>query len=90
MSLATQHDSADESPGLLLWQVTNRWQAAQRATGPGEELASHTLLFLTLLPKPSSLDFEDWQAILLLTKYLHPARFQPADSSGVRLAPRQA
>ncbi|WP_280369276.1 MarR family winged helix-turn-helix transcriptional regulator [Nocardia wallacei] len=22
---------ADESPGLLLWQVTNRWQAAQRA-----------------------------------------------------------
>ncbi|MEU8658361.1 MarR family winged helix-turn-helix transcriptional regulator [Actinoplanes philippinensis] len=31
MSLATRHDSADESPGLLLWQVTNRWQAAQRA-----------------------------------------------------------
>jgi len=23
---------ADRSPGLLLWQVTNRWQAAQRAT----------------------------------------------------------
>jgi DNA-binding MarR family transcriptional regulator len=23
---------AEESPGLLLWQVTNRWQAAQRAT----------------------------------------------------------
>src|SRR5690349_5182769 len=31
MSLATQHESADDSPGLLLWQVTNRWQAAQRA-----------------------------------------------------------
>src|SRR5690349_10250986 len=31
MSLATRHDSAEESPGLLLWQVTNRWQAAQRA-----------------------------------------------------------
>ena len=31
MSLATRHASADESPGLLLWQVTNRWQAAQRA-----------------------------------------------------------
>src|SRR5690242_18984088 len=31
MSLATRHDSADESPGLLLCQVTNRWQAAQRA-----------------------------------------------------------
>jgi len=29
--LATEHVSADESPGLLLWQVTNRWQAAQRA-----------------------------------------------------------
>ncbi|RSM71781.1 MarR family transcriptional regulator [Actinoplanes sp. ATCC 53533] len=32
MSLATRFSSADESPGLLLWQVTNRWQAAQRAT----------------------------------------------------------
>ena len=31
MPLATRHASADESPGLVLWQVTNRWQAAQRA-----------------------------------------------------------
>jgi DNA-binding MarR family transcriptional regulator len=31
VSLATRHESADDSPGLLLWQVTNRWQAAQRA-----------------------------------------------------------
>lgn len=31
MSLATRHESADDSPGLLMWQVTNRWQAAQRA-----------------------------------------------------------
>jgi DNA-binding MarR family transcriptional regulator len=30
--LATAFDAADESPGFLLWQVTNRWQAAQRAT----------------------------------------------------------
>jgi DNA-binding MarR family transcriptional regulator len=29
--LGSQFTSADESPGLLLWQVTNRWQAAQRA-----------------------------------------------------------
>ena len=29
--LATIHADADASPGLLLWQVTNRWQAAQRA-----------------------------------------------------------
>ena len=29
--LATRHRSAGESPGLRLWQVTNRWQAAQRA-----------------------------------------------------------
>jgi len=29
--LATGFASAEESPGLLLWQVTNRWQAAQRA-----------------------------------------------------------
>jgi DNA-binding MarR family transcriptional regulator len=29
--LASAHDGADDSTGLLLWQVTNRWQAAQRA-----------------------------------------------------------
>ena len=29
--LATQFSAAEDSPGLLLWQVTNRWQAAQRA-----------------------------------------------------------
>jgi DNA-binding MarR family transcriptional regulator len=29
--LATEFASADESPGLLLWRVTNRGQAAQRA-----------------------------------------------------------
>jgi DNA-binding MarR family transcriptional regulator len=29
--LATTFASADHSTGLLLWQVTNRWQAAQRA-----------------------------------------------------------
>lgn len=31
MSLNTRFPDAAESPGLLLWQVTNRWQAAQRA-----------------------------------------------------------
>lgn len=30
-TLATAFHSADDSPGLLLWRVTNRWQAAQRA-----------------------------------------------------------
>ena len=29
--LATGFSSPDESPGLLLWQVANRWQATQRA-----------------------------------------------------------
>lgn len=29
--LASSFDDAEESPGLLLWQITNRWQAAQRA-----------------------------------------------------------
>jgi DNA-binding MarR family transcriptional regulator len=29
--LRTRFEDADESAGLLLWQVTNRWQAAQRA-----------------------------------------------------------
>lgn len=30
--LATRHSTPDASPGFLLWQVTNRWQSAQRAT----------------------------------------------------------
>ena len=29
--LATEFSSAQDSPGFLLWQVTNRWQAAIRA-----------------------------------------------------------
>ena len=29
--LQSDFDVADESPGFLLWQITNRWQAAQRA-----------------------------------------------------------
>ncbi|WP_308465722.1 MarR family winged helix-turn-helix transcriptional regulator [Rathayibacter soli] len=37
-SLGTRFRSADESPGLALWHVTNRWQAAMRAT-----LAPHGL-----------------------------------------------
>ena len=31
MTLGTRFEDASESTGLLLWQVTNRWQAAQRA-----------------------------------------------------------
>jgi DNA-binding MarR family transcriptional regulator len=30
-SLATEFAAQEESPGFLLWRVTNRWQAAQRA-----------------------------------------------------------
>ncbi|MHB8189350.1 MAG: MarR family winged helix-turn-helix transcriptional regulator [Ferrimicrobium sp.] len=29
--LESNFNTADESPGFLLWQITNRWQAAQRA-----------------------------------------------------------
>ncbi len=29
--LDSEHGTAQESPGFLLWQATNRWQAAQRA-----------------------------------------------------------
>ncbi len=29
--LKSDFEAADESPGFLLWQITNRWQAAQRA-----------------------------------------------------------
>jgi len=28
--LATEFDSPDASPGFLLWQITNKWQAQQR------------------------------------------------------------
>lgn len=31
-ALATEFDDAADSTGLALWRVTNRWQAAQRAT----------------------------------------------------------
>ena len=30
--LATRYDGPESSPGFLLWQVTNRWQAALRRT----------------------------------------------------------
>jgi DNA-binding MarR family transcriptional regulator len=30
-ALATEFETSDQSTGFLLWQVTNRWQAAQRA-----------------------------------------------------------
>ena len=30
-TLATEFADADDSPGLMLWRVTNAWQAAQRA-----------------------------------------------------------
>jgi len=30
-TLATRFESDQQSPGFLLWRVTNRWQAAQRA-----------------------------------------------------------
>jgi DNA-binding MarR family transcriptional regulator len=30
-ALASEYRAAEDSPGLLLWQVTNRWQSAQRA-----------------------------------------------------------
>lgn len=29
--LATAFEKAEDSPGLLLWQLTNKWQAKQRA-----------------------------------------------------------
>ncbi|BAL87761.1 putative MarR-family transcriptional regulator [Actinoplanes missouriensis 431] len=49
MSLDTRHDSADESPGLLLWQVTNRWQAAQRAALKPFELTHVQFVLLATL-----------------------------------------
>ncbi len=47
--LATGFDRADDSTGLLLWQVTNRWQAAQRATLKPFELTHVQFVLLASL-----------------------------------------
>ncbi|MGI8645853.1 MAG: MarR family winged helix-turn-helix transcriptional regulator [Nocardioides sp.] len=54
--LATSYDDADSSPGLLLWQVTNRWQAAIRAA-----LKQHGLTHVqfVLLASLTWLDVDD-------------------------------
>ncbi len=31
-TLRSRHQEPEESPGFLIWVITNRWQAAQRAT----------------------------------------------------------
>lgn len=47
--LATAYDTADHSPGLLLWQVTNRWQSAQRAALKPFELTHVQFVLLASL-----------------------------------------
>jgi DNA-binding MarR family transcriptional regulator len=47
--LASEYASADESVGLLLWQVTNRWQAAQRAALKPFELTHVQFVLLASL-----------------------------------------
>ncbi|MGY2062954.1 MarR family winged helix-turn-helix transcriptional regulator, partial [Nocardia gipuzkoensis] len=45
----TEFAHPDESPGLLLWQVTNRWQAAQRATLAAFDLTHVQFVLLAAL-----------------------------------------
>ncbi|MET4782560.1 MarR family transcriptional regulator [Glaciihabitans sp. UYNi722] len=47
--LASGFDQAAESTGLLLWQVTNRWQAAQRAVLKPFELTHVQFVLLASL-----------------------------------------
>ncbi|QBS40958.1 MarR family winged helix-turn-helix transcriptional regulator [Nocardia sp. CS682] len=47
--LRSEFEHAGESPGLLLWQVTNRWQAAQRAALAPFELTHVQFVLLTSL-----------------------------------------
>lgn len=47
--LHTEFEHADESPGLLLWQVTNRWQAAVRAALAPFELTHVQFVLLAAL-----------------------------------------
>jgi DNA-binding MarR family transcriptional regulator len=53
-SLASQFADADASPGLVLWQVTNRWQAAQRAALAPLELTHVQFVLLASLTWLSS------------------------------------
>jgi DNA-binding MarR family transcriptional regulator len=47
--LATGFSGTEESTGLLLWQVTNRWQAAQRAALKPFELTHVQFVLLAAL-----------------------------------------
>lgn len=46
---------AEENPGLLLWQVTNEWQAAQRAALKVHELTHVQFVLLASLTSLNSL-----------------------------------
>jgi DNA-binding MarR family transcriptional regulator len=48
-SLQTEHGSPDDSVGLQLWRVTNRWQAAQRAALKPFELTHVQFVLLASL-----------------------------------------
>ncbi|MEV6134483.1 MarR family transcriptional regulator [Nocardia sp. NPDC051990] len=47
--LRSRFAETDESPGLLLWQVTNRWQAAQRAALAAFDLTHVQFVLLAAL-----------------------------------------
>jgi DNA-binding MarR family transcriptional regulator len=47
--LATEFASPEESPGFLLWQVTNRWQQAQRAALKPHDLTHVQFVLLATL-----------------------------------------
>lgn len=48
-ALETEHGTPDESAGLQLWRVTNRWQAAQRAALKPFELTHVQFVLLASL-----------------------------------------
>lgn len=48
-SLGSDFDSAAHSPGLALWQVTNRWQAVMRATLKPHDLTHVQYVLLAAL-----------------------------------------
>jgi DNA-binding MarR family transcriptional regulator len=47
--LNTEFGGPEESPGFLLWQVTNRWQAAQRAALKPHQLTHVQFVLLATL-----------------------------------------
>lgn len=58
LTLGSHFDSAAQSPGLALWQVTNRWQAVMRAALKSHDLTHVQYVLLASLVWMQEYDHE--------------------------------